>query len=99
MALTSHMRRESFARKAFAMAIMPKISWIADEKVSAIVFFTANNQSNIFKESMNYLSELAIGEGDQVVDKRLRTLSCYDSKVDFLKGKLMIDIHFYPIFI
>ena len=48
---------------------------------------------------MDYLSELAIGEGDQVVDKMLRTLSCYDSKVDFLKGKLMIDIHFYPIFI
>ena len=99
MAITSHMRRESFARKALAMAIRPKLAWIADEKVWTTAIFKDNNQIYICKESMDYLSQLAIGEADQVVYRRLRALRCYDSKVDFLKGKIINHFHFFTIFI
>ena len=48
---------------------------------------------------MDYLSELAIGEADQIVYRRLRALS-NDSEVDFLKGEILIDdFHISTIFI
>lgn len=48
---------------------------------------------------MDYLSELSIGEADQIVYRRLRALS-YDSEVDLLKGETQIDdFHISTMFI